>query len=311
MKESSRRNAKPNEQGPLLPHTDFDGAFTEGTVFLEGDQEYKMETEKLGTLVVPSGRIVVNDAAGGLLRATPLERTVPPGKYPVTSCWNGNATCAMKVRFSTRKAVRWEKAPGFGVDSGLAGFFDAEAARIAGNNENWHEQLNTQQHSIKIDPVSGANMVWCFPAYGDGGYACYWGLDRSDNVVSLVADFGILVEAIYKEHVITELYEKVGSELEDPWFSQFECTGVRMDWCKRKNEFRFEYRSAESLFSEVELLNGKGKRAGRGSGTGRQGFPGDPNCLHEFTQVFNVNNDKKATLRIKAFVGLRALPRKS
>jgi len=325
MKKSARQPAKRKEPGLLLPHTDFDGAFTAGTVFLEGKQEYEMETLKWGTLVVPSGRIVASDVLMDPSRTKPFERVVPQGKYPVTIAWNGFANCAMAVRFSSRKAVRWEAAtrigetrvatsqsdpPCFGVDSGMAGFFDAEAAQIAARNENWNAQFDTSQHSITIDHVSRAGMVWCFSGHGDGAYPCYWGLDGSGTAVCLVADFLVLVEGVHDVHVITELYDKVGSELADPWFSQFDCTKVRLQWNKKKNEFRFEYRCARDLF-EVELLNGKGKRAGLGGVSGAHGIPGDSNCIQYMTRVFNVMNDKKAMLRIKAFGGVRALRRKA
>jgi hypothetical protein len=130
-------------------------------------------------------------------------------------------------------------------------------------------------------------------------------------VVCLVLDFLVLVEGVHEEHVITELHDKIDSELADPWFSQFDCTDVRLTWSKKRNEFRFEYRCGRNLF-EVALLDGKGKEVWRGGASGSHGIPGDPTkCIQYMTRAFDVNKDKKAKLVIKRFIGVRALPRKS
>ena len=94
----------------LLPHTDFEGAFTAGTVFRHGEIEWTMETAKWGTLVTPTGRLIACDVVGGPGRVKPFKRKVEPGKYPVDLSWNGTETCAMRVRFSRRKTASWEPA---------------------------------------------------------------------------------------------------------------------------------------------------------------------------------------------------------
>ena len=307
------------------PHTDFDGAFTRGTVFKKGKRRFKMETTQWGKLVVPSGRIVANDAIAGLERAKPLKRTIPPGKYSVVIASNGSETCAMMVRFSRRKPVVWEPAvlrgeklkasdrlnpPCFSVDSGMAGLFDAKAAKIASRDKNWSQRIDTS-HAIEVDNESKAGMVWCHSGYGDGAYPCYWGLDSSGEVACLVVDFLVLVDDIYDEHVITELDDKVNTEFVDPWFSQFDCKGVRLAWSKKTNEFRFEYRSGKTLFSEISLFNRNGGQVWRGGESGAYGIPGDPNCIQYFKRTFNVSTDKKAKLVIRGFRGVHSLPRVS
>jgi len=327
MNKSAPPKTNKDETDNRPPHTDFEGAFTPGSIFIEDDQEYQIETEKWGTLVVPSGRIVAADAVGPDYYK-PFKKTVPPGKYPVILSWNGSETCALQVLFSHRKVARWEPAwrmgekpekkegknpPCFGVDSGMAGLFDAKAAKLADKNDDWHEifsSLYQSKHSIEIDPKTGAGMVWCHSGYGDGAYPCYWGFDRSENIVCLIMDFRVLVEPIYKKHIITDLYSKKNSVLNDPWFSQFDCTDVRVKWAKKRNEFRFEYRSQTDLF-EVEIMNGKGKRVREDGQLGGFGFFGDSNRIYYMERKFDLSKDKQSQLEIKHFAGVRALPRKS
>lgn len=301
-----------------LPHTDFEGAFTVGTVFVQGKNRSTMETAKWGILVTPTGRLVVCDPIMGPGRVKPFKRTVEPGKYPVDIAWDGSATCAMRVRFSRRKPVCWEPAlrvgersskntaepPCFGVDSGMAGVFDSKAARIASQDEAWSHRIDTS-HSLELDPKSGAGMVWCFSGHGDGGYPSYWGLDRSGQIASLVLDFLVLVEGIYEEHVISNLSEKIGTQLKDAWFSERGCTNVKFTWSKNKNELRLEYRRAEPL--EITLLNNRGKPIHRGGSGG--GTLGDPKSLQYFFRQVDLVKEKRAKLVFRKFLGLRSLPR--
>lgn len=168
----------------LLPHTDFQGAFTPGMVFLHGVDEWVMETELWGTLATPTGRLVASDALCPD-RVKPFKRTVAPGRYPVELAWNGGTTCAMRVRFSKRRSSHWEPAlrvgekpprkhqlfpPCFGVDSGVAGIFDSKAARLASKDETWSSRVGRGEvHVHELDPKTGAGMVWCHSGNGDGG----------------------------------------------------------------------------------------------------------------------------------------------
>jgi hypothetical protein len=306
----------------LLPHTDFDGAFTPGTVFLHGEDEWTMETVKWGTLVTPTGRLVACDALGPG-RVKPFKRTVEPGKYPVDLAWNGSETCALRVRFSRRNTVHYEPAlrvgerpsknaeahpPCFGIDSGIAGVFDSKAARIAGKDKEWSSRLDEGgDHALELDPKSGAGMVWCYSGYGDGGYPSFWGLDRSGEVAALVLDFLVLVEGVYDKHVVTNLPDKVGTELDDPWFKECGCTAVRLTWSKGKGELRIEYRRAESL--DITLLNGRGKPIHQGGSGGGGGSIGDSNCpRYDFRKV-DLRKENRAKLVFRKFTGFRSLER--
>lgn len=299
-----------------VPHTDFDGAFTTGTVFVHGEDRCATETLKRGTLVTPTGRLVACDVLRPE-RAQPFKRKVEPGKYPVDIACIDWATCALRVRFSRRKPAVWEPAlrvgerrtkdiethpPCFGVDSGMAGIFDAKAATLAGKDENWSAGFDANAgRTVEIDARTGANVVWSFSGNGDGGYPSYWGLDRSGDVAALVLDFLVLVEPLYDELAIEDLPNRVGNAFEDPWFEQAGCTDVRLSWSKRKGELRLEYRCAEAL--EVELLNNRGRPNYGGSSGGGQ------NGLHHFTRDVDLEKEKRAKLVVRRFVGIRSLPR--
>lgn len=305
-----------------LPHTDFDGAFTAGTVFLHGKDKWRMETAKWGTLVTPTGRLVACDALGPG-RVKPFKRTVEPGKYPVDLAWNGSTTCALRIRFSRQKAVRWEPAlrvgekpskldatrpPGFGIDSGIAGVFDFKAAQIAAKDEEWSRRLDTGgDHTIELEPKSGAGMVWCYSGYGDGAYPSFWGLDRSGEIAALVLDFLVLVEGVYGEHLVTDVPDKIGTELDDPWFKERGYTAVRLTWSKTKGELRLDYRAAEPL--DITLLNARGKPIHRGESGYVSGNTGDPNCAQYFLRKINLRTENRAKLVFRAFGGFRALQR--
>lgn len=301
-----------------LPHTDFDGAFTPGVVFLRGKDEWTMEVAKWGTLVTPTGRLLACEALSPR-RVKPFKRFVEPGKYPVEIAWNGSETCAMRVRLSKRKSVRWEPAlrvgekqsrdhderpPCFGVDSGMAGIYDLKAARIACRDEGWSSRVGEGGvHVHELDPKSKAGMVWCHSGYGDGGYASYWGFDRSGGITELVLDFLVLAEGVYDEHVVTNLSDKLDTQFDDPWFKQCGCADVRLSWSKRKGELRFEYMRAEPL--EITFLNGRNKPLHRGLSGG--GTPHDP---HFAIREVDLQKDDRVKLVIRRYVGVRSLPRR-
>jgi uncharacterized protein DUF4241 len=58
------------------------------------------------------------------------------------------------------------------------------------------EYLVEEDHNnLVLDEQSGLNMVIFPSGWGDGEYACYWGLDAHGSPVCLSTDFGIFDEA--------------------------------------------------------------------------------------------------------------------
>lgn len=300
-----------------FPHTDLEGAFVDGVVFDGGDYEHRMETADWGKLVVPSGKIVACDVLQpGWVK--PFRQAVPPGSYPVTISWNQSAVCAMQVRFKRGKVTTWEPAlrvgdkkptgplpPCFGVDGGVAAFFDAAAAKKTGKDfAAWSEQFSAvygKQHELELDPKNGANVVWSHSGHGDGGYPSFWGRDRNGEIVCLAIDFLVLVKPLYETFEITDLTAKLkAGVVVDPRLADAGYSDVRLNWRRGKGELELRYRGPDRL--ECSFFNGKGKEYYQGSGGGSQGE-------YYHIRKFDPKSDPQAKVVLKQFVGFASLPR--
>lgn len=300
------------------PHTDLDGAFQNGVMFDGGDYEHRIETADWGKLVVPSGKIVACDVMMPKW-GKPFRQTVPPGTYPVTISWNQSAVCAMQVRFKRGKAVAWEPAlrvgdkkptgplpPCFGVDSGVAAFFDAAAAKKVDKEfEDWGEQFSAvygKQHVLELNPKNGANVVWSHSGHGDGGYPSFWGRDRQGEIVCLAIDFLVLVKPRYEIFEINDLAAKLKEGIVEPRLADAGYSEVRLTWRRAKGELELRYCGPDWL--EFSLVSGKGKQGHAGSsGGGSQG-------TYYHLRKFDPRSDPKAKIILQRFVGFESLPRK-
>lgn len=118
-------------------------------LIFDNDVVDKMPVEVLGigTVALPTGKIIVCDPLADP-KMTPLEKTVPPGTYPVkiyiaSTPDSGDRFAIAKLEFSSDKADKWVLATregediselnedgaffAFPVDAGLAGIFDYQA----------------------------------------------------------------------------------------------------------------------------------------------------------------------------------------
>ncbi len=180
-----------------------------------------------GTLKIVSGRVVIADAFVGLEQA-PLSNEIANGDYPLRlavlqgTMGRGRVAFA-RLDISTAPVVRWEPAKpsdfqrdaenpggdwGFAIDSGLAAFFDPDAAKAAvaaaASNEDffdaWLEKGQNQGYrergtvgGFRLNAASGpANIIAFDAGWGDGVYTAYAGYDADGNLAALVADFDIL-----------------------------------------------------------------------------------------------------------------------
>ena len=125
----------------VYSHTDYNQIFDNSTV--EG---IPIELIEIGNLNLPSGHIVVCDPLV-VPDMPPLNKSVPPGKYPI-KIYNaktqdsGDRYAIATLQFSTKRADKWVLAVrdgenirdlkeegdffGFPVDAGLGGFFDVQ-----------------------------------------------------------------------------------------------------------------------------------------------------------------------------------------
>ena len=146
---------------------------------------------------------------------------------------NSRFACAM-LQFSDVPAVRWEAAlvnePGvsqtddqtcYGVDSGTGCFVDCDAAEILKNlgslevvdpekdefvmfcnrviaemekNSFGDYPLLAGWANMRVSDYTGANIIAFSSGWGDGSYPSFWGYDASENLTSLVTDFGVFLD---------------------------------------------------------------------------------------------------------------------
>lgn len=116
----------------------------------------------------------------------------------------------------------------------------------------------------------------------------------------MILDFLVLVEGVYDEHTVTNLPDKVGTELDDPWFRECGCTAVRLSWSKKTRELRFEYVCAESL--EVTVLNGRGKPV-------YGGYGGGSDLSRYEVRKISLDKEPRAKLVFRRLSGIRSLKR--
>jgi hypothetical protein len=230
-------------------HTDFEGAFTDGTVFVCPDRgEMQVTVRELGTLVTPSGKIVAGepDQIGYPENRIPFEFRIKPGRYPVIMSEATDLCACLGVRISSKRPIRWEMAtrPGenlaglaegqcfaYGVDRGTGGFADADALLQLANSRSWFEDVipridkaefrSGRRYCVNftLDERTGANLIGCDAGYGDGAYASYWGYDDSGEPTWLVTDFGVLVrERGWGTIVVKNIDEMIGREIENETF---------------------------------------------------------------------------------------------
>jgi hypothetical protein len=309
-----------------LGHTDFEAAFTPGTVFLRGTEEVPVEAREHGFLMLKSGQITVGQGMFVAQRDSenPFLRNVKPGRYPVACAYAENAVACLKITFSDKKIVRWEMAERveddpdrlasgdylcFGVDSGEASFMDVTVVqRIVEMDSDafrmqFKQALKREEGPIwmRIADKFDHDFVATMAGFGDGAYACYWGLDKNDKPVCFAADFAILVEGVYSECEIRPVGEFLGRPLTDPWFAAHDCRDVVLTPL-RKGDFDLRYEGTD--FIDVELLDAKGKKIWQ-SGCGRGG---KKNTSFHYTWKCGKTKLDEAVLRVSWFEQFRALP---
>jgi hypothetical protein len=204
--------------------SDFDFNF----VFNNDVEGSTIEELEIGTVYLPSGKIIVCDPLV-YYNTEPLKKTVSSGTYPLkiyiarTEDF-GDRYALAKLEFDKSVAVKWMLAYssyqgknilGFPVDAGLAGIFDVEAqleyqkfmkdfykknpngnlyddffaAEFKKNAEHQNDPNDIGNWINFTFPESNHNITMFQSGFGDGLYSCYWGMNKSNNIVSLVVDF--------------------------------------------------------------------------------------------------------------------------
>jgi hypothetical protein len=193
-------------------------AFSNSKPVLLGDQPFRFSVARVGTLLLPSGRIVACDPLVAQDRK-PFVQSVPPGRYVVDLAIakrerDGDERVAFgRILFSRMTPVIWVKALrqdekveatqdgeafGYPVSSNTASFMDAETAgmfRLATMAEvdqllddlvakfkptrTWLEHSLDEKH----------NVMLFSSGYGKGVYPSYFAIDEAGDVCLLVTVF--------------------------------------------------------------------------------------------------------------------------
>lgn len=204
-------------------YPEFLKLFVPGTVI--ETEEFGSVTLSLhpgGRLLLPEGRVVIVESAGGLegpLIATPF----PPGRHTVAlsiASFEGGRQwiAAAMVSAGTRLPARWlalvpkdegegggELVQGFGARRLTVSFMDGEAVTRIATEDLISERLVTLTAdeladrlvddwscaNVVLDPATGLNVVTVATGVGDGLRGAYVGEAEDGESVALVVDFAI------------------------------------------------------------------------------------------------------------------------
>lgn len=184
------------------------------------DWEQAEDWEKIGTILLPTGRIVACDPYIYPLGPDyePFVQVVPQGRYPVyvqrnTSQDMKTLVSYAMLRFGDGRVARWELATtkgqdikklakgeifGYAVDAGVGCFMDLETANLfrvrrdeVEDGGDWMKLLNKDNRTWGERMLNqvGYNIFSFQTAKGHGIYPSYWGYDEEDTPVCLVTDF--------------------------------------------------------------------------------------------------------------------------
>ena len=164
------------------------------------------ETRQIGTVVLPSGLLVVCDP---FIKSEPIafEQKLAPGEYKVTAALldaENKRPIATMLHIQEGTSVRFELAlkPGqnrnedtmFGFPSGAGtgAYMDLLATPTVFKDETFMAHAIGYDYenyaSAVVDPVTKANIVVFQTGFGDGVYSSWWGFNENGEVVCLVTD---------------------------------------------------------------------------------------------------------------------------
>lgn len=155
-------------------------------------------TDEIGTLSIPSGTVGICDP-GTLFEPVTVGPVEERGLVRVLRDRRGeNLAMALVVRAT--EPVRWEEAGAFGVDAGMAGFFDAALLEVLDEHRfpvSIYDDLISRHldpaerkgHAGALVPFQDLAFSACRSGWGDGEYPVWVGHDEDDRVAVIVAIF--------------------------------------------------------------------------------------------------------------------------
>jgi hypothetical protein len=186
-----------------LPSNALWEAFIDGHRFQTDDGEFATTCiADAGTLVLPTGRIVVSDPIIDPFNK-PFSVAVAPDAYPVLLSIINDDVALVMVNFAEGPPVRWlpAKPKSFRVDSATGCLMDHTVCRLLNRkveNDKYEKYSQRFQGALEeneglwgsycIDSKSGANVVLFRTWGGDGTFPSFFGYNAADEVVCLITD---------------------------------------------------------------------------------------------------------------------------
>jgi len=196
-----------------LPSPALWTAFQDGHRFQTVRGMIEMRCRDVGSLVLPTGRIVACDPQFDLVQE-PFSVRVDPGEYPVfLSLTDLPEIALLMVQFADGEPTRWVQAKPqfFSVDSASACIMDAKLARMlirASENDrfdrHWKRATDEMEENdglwgnVCLHKTSRANMIAFRTMGGDGAFCSYFGYSKENELKCLVTDF-FLAELVTEE----------------------------------------------------------------------------------------------------------------
>lgn len=193
-----------------LPSDALWQAFQDGHQFATNRGSTEMRCREAGSLVLPTGRLVICDPQFDLVQ-DPFSFRVEPGEYPVFFSLIGEFEIALQmVLFGDRQPTQWTRTkPGhFSVDSATAAIMDAKLARMlvraaekGSFDRHWQRVMNEMEENnglwanVCLHEKTGANLVAFRTMGGDGSFHSYLGHLPDGTLVCLVTDFFLAEQA--------------------------------------------------------------------------------------------------------------------
>ncbi|MEX6508310.1 DUF4241 domain-containing protein [Jiella sp. M17.18] len=186
---------------------------------------YGLRRLTLGTLELPTGRILVGDPTAYTKDLVPLAERVAPGRYPVYAyqksftydSWDHFILALVELRISDAPpashalALREGQGPetdiydaSYAVEAAAGCFCDAAAKpHLVYAEENYDPEGDDDVNLLDLAFASDEGLEHRFKSTdlnafffrtgdGDGSYPCYWAYDSSGAPARLITSFGIV-----------------------------------------------------------------------------------------------------------------------
>ena len=190
---------------------------TDGAVLDSDFGHARLECRGIGTLKLPTGRIVACDPAVEP-DLPPFAVSVAPGTWPVGVSiahlpGDDQRISAAWIRLSDATPDQWEyaqregrperEAPAYGVDSAIGAFVSAEGAiTLAAHLDDdslddlaekmeAHYEPTREWAVVPVPGTDGLELAAFSSGLGDGSYVSYWGYGAGGEIVCLLTDFRI------------------------------------------------------------------------------------------------------------------------